>query len=472
MYNVNKLSAIIIDEISMVKPWMLAYLDERLKEATQNFNKPFGGVAVIMFGDFDQQPPIGGSSLPHFSMSLLEREHMKKHRIYFTKRSKREHAEINSTLCCIGARLFESARLLRLSVQHRCENDPRHMANLKKMSAGLKMTTRDLDIYKTLSQQDLTNLDKFLYGTIIVTGNYERQELNAFMATIWAKRFKTHVVRWKRKIKYDRWFGQPRSDELLREAEKQACFYEYFVPHGPAYLTNNLNLLNELANGTLVREHSLAFDNSDDKMHLDEMLQSTPIGGIIDLPAPPTAINVEIFPSFPTDSSETLLHKENKRARCKHGSITDDGTIVIPIDPKAGKYHNESIRASTFPFFYNASKVPMSDHFPIELGFCITVPKAQGRTIHNVTASLSEHPIAFLRFQYEQLYVLLSRISGSNEMRLLLRNGCRDTLNYISKLEKDPFSQYYFAGFGDETTSTPTPWNSTLAAMAAGFISD
>ena len=31
-YDVDHLSALIIDEISMVKPWMLTYLDERLKE--------------------------------------------------------------------------------------------------------------------------------------------------------------------------------------------------------------------------------------------------------------------------------------------------------------------------------------------------------------------------------------------------------------------------------------------------------
>ena len=58
--NMKNLVMVIIDEISMVKPWMLAYLDERLKEAKQIYDKPFGGVAVIMFGDFDQQPPIGG----------------------------------------------------------------------------------------------------------------------------------------------------------------------------------------------------------------------------------------------------------------------------------------------------------------------------------------------------------------------------------------------------------------------------
>jgi hypothetical protein len=273
------------------------------------------------------------------------------------------------------------------------------MTNLAKMSAGSKITPYDLKIYKTLSKEDLIDLEKFLFGTIIVTGNYERQEINAFMATLWAKHFNTHVVRWKRKIKYDRWSGRPHSDESLQEAEKQACFYEYFVPHCPAYLTYNLNLLNELANGTLVSEHSLAFDNSKEKVYLDEMVESTPIGGMIDLPSPPTAINVEIFPDFPNDSLNILLKKQAKRAKWKHGSVTDDGTIVIPIDPKAGKYHNESIRGSTFPFYYNASKVPMSDHFPIELGFCITVPKAQGRTIHYISASLSEHPIAFLRLR-------------------------------------------------------------------------
>ena len=61
-YNVDHILVITIDEISMVKAWMLAYLDERLKEAKQNYSKPFGGVAVLMLGDFDQQPPIQGSS--------------------------------------------------------------------------------------------------------------------------------------------------------------------------------------------------------------------------------------------------------------------------------------------------------------------------------------------------------------------------------------------------------------------------
>ena len=60
--------------------------------------------------------------------------------------------------------------------------------------------------------------------------------------------------------------------------------------------------------------------------------------------------------------------------------------------------------------------VPMGDHFPIELGFCITIPKAQGHTIRELIASLSEHPCTFLRFSYEQIYTLLSRVTGHNDL--------------------------------------------------------
>ena len=71
--DIENLSTIIIDEISMVKPWMLTYIDERLKEARQIYDKPFGGVSIIVLGDFDQQPPIGGSSLPRLAITLLEK---------------------------------------------------------------------------------------------------------------------------------------------------------------------------------------------------------------------------------------------------------------------------------------------------------------------------------------------------------------------------------------------------------------
>ena len=112
----------------------------------------------------------------------------------------------------------------------------------------------------------------------------------------------------------------------------------------------------------------------------------------------------------------------------------------------------------------------MADWFPIELGFCITVPKAQGRTIHKLIASLSEHPCAFLKYQWEQLYTLISRITERDEMRLLLQMDNRNTLEYISDLEKDPYTAYYFAGFPKESSTEVVHWDPILSAKAAGFL--
>ena len=467
-YDMNNISAIIIDEISMVKPWMLAYLDERMKEATQNYEKPFGGVALIMVGDFDQQPPIGGSSLPHLSMVLLEKEYQRQHHIYHTNDSAKTKREIESSLSRRGVKIFQQAMHLKLTEQYRCAQDPVHMANLTKMNMGESITPKDLELYKTLSLSDTKNKDSFLHSTIVVSGNYERQEINNFIVQLWAQHYKTHVIRWKRKIKYGKWKGMPHSEEELANAETQACFWECFVPRAPSYINYNLCTLNDLANGTPCVVDSLAFDSVEDKLHLDNMLQHTAIGGTITLPAPPTAINVELYPSMPDDDESARQWKLKKRNEWSRGSIVDDGRVIIPIDKKTPRYQTESIRSGPLPFHYNASTVPIGDHFPIDLGFCITIAKAQGRTLSRLILSLSEHPQAFLRFTWEQVYAALSRIRAHEFLALLLYMGNRQTLTYLSHLKKDPYTASYFAGFVAGTTSE-SYWNREQAARAAGF---
>eukprot|EP00956_Cyclotella_meneghiniana_P013072 scaffold18715_cov36-Cyclotella_meneghiniana.AAC.1 len=194
------------------------------------------------------------------------------------------------------------------------------------------MTPRDFDLYENLGEADFEKLGDFLHSTIIVTGNYERLELNALMASLWAKHYNTHVIRWKRNVKYDKWKGRPQNEGALKHAEGQNCFYEYFVPNAPAYLSYNVNLTNDLANGTLVREHSLAFETSEQKQYLDNLIDTTPLGGTIDLPDPPTAINIELYPNLPDDTDKDKDFKKTKREAWTCGSIVEDGRIVIPIE--------------------------------------------------------------------------------------------------------------------------------------------
>lgn len=53
------LQVLILDEVSMVADWMLDLLDRMGRESRKQMEKPFGGVQVILCGDFLQLPPIG-----------------------------------------------------------------------------------------------------------------------------------------------------------------------------------------------------------------------------------------------------------------------------------------------------------------------------------------------------------------------------------------------------------------------------
>ena len=53
----SKLKILMIDEISMVSPEIFSSIDKILR-AFKEYNKPFGGVQVVLSGDFFQLPPI------------------------------------------------------------------------------------------------------------------------------------------------------------------------------------------------------------------------------------------------------------------------------------------------------------------------------------------------------------------------------------------------------------------------------
>jgi hypothetical protein len=136
----------------------------------------------------------------------------------------------------------------------------------------------------------------------------------------------------KKQIKCDKWSGIPLTDEEIMHVEKQACFYENLGPNCTAYLTHNINLNTNPANGTLVREQSLAFNSFNEKYSLGHLIKLTPIRGIIYLETPPTAIGVELHPDFPCYDLSTTEYKIRKRHEWKQGPITSDGKVIVPID--------------------------------------------------------------------------------------------------------------------------------------------
>ena len=162
-----------------------------------------------MLGDFDQQPPIGGLSLPHLATTLLEKEYYKKNNIFYTSKYWQEKVKINITICHRRVGIFQQAGHINPSIQHRCANDPEQISNLIRINTKSKMTPLELHLYKILSCSDLKYLDKLLHTTIIATGDYEFQKLNTFITSLLARNFCTHVIRRKMKIKHNKWKCQP-----------------------------------------------------------------------------------------------------------------------------------------------------------------------------------------------------------------------------------------------------------------------
>ena len=377
--NVNNICAVIVDEISTVQPYMLAYLNIRMQQLFEN-DKPFGGRMVILLGDFDQKPPTSGGKGNTLPGSVMQYFEQKCEPLTWKSAEK-------LGLSQMGGYLFTKFRHIKLTSQHR-SGDPEHMTVINKMSrTGVGPTIRELkSTYKKLSAEDLAS-DDFRFATTIVTGNLERREINAVQAKRWAKHHGVNTIRWQRNREEGSWKGRPRTEECIAHAMQNACFYEYFPPGAMGYLNSyNINGNDGLTNGTVIKFHSLSFEDKEQRKQFNEKRRQAKPGDVIDLDSPPTTINVELFADFPEDTATETEKKKVMRKewlRDGKGTLTRDGRIVIPISTRHGSkikskatYIPGSLDLSS-NLYYRESQVKLKDYFPIEPAFSITVDKAQ-----------------------------------------------------------------------------------------------
>ena len=112
-----------------------------------------------------------------------------------------------------------------------------------------------------------------------------------------------------------------------------------------------------------------------------------------------------------------------------------------------------------------------ADHFPLELGFAITIHKVQGRTIVKIIVAISKHTEEKLRFIFEGVYTALSRVKEGKGIRLLLTNKDWSTINYISSLEKDQDITDFFKGYPDPPNAF-IRWDPILARVRVSSDND
>ena len=319
-------------------------------------------------------PPVRATSIAIHGMKIL------KVKAYKQKPNKKEGTTINS-LSRKGVELFQSAMHIRLSVQNRSEDDV-HTKILQGMSLGNPLTEEDLSNYRTLDKLD----KQFDFATILVSGNQQRIQFNWVQAKRWAKVNNTYIIRWPRIINEKSWKGRPSSVENMARAKQNPCFWEVFVPGAGGYITFNINIAKKLANGVFIEYDSLSFINNMVEDDLRVQLEKAKPGEVITLQERPDYVNVKLYADTEQDTQNTRAKNALKRKQWKaiYGSMVNDNmdTVVVPISPATGfamNWKNTAIPGAG-GFCYSPSRVKLADHFPLELGFSITVHKAQVRT--------------------------------------------------------------------------------------------
>merc|ERR1712232_404072 len=202
-----------------------------------------------------------------------------------------------------------------------------------------------------------------------------------------------------------------------------------------------------------MRYHSISFECKERQAAFEKSLQDTPVGGTIILEKPPNFINVELFPEFDGESEGERDDRERLKRAWSLGTIPNsEGKIIIPISCTCSMFikSKSEIVAANPQSGYRASKALLQDHFPIELGFAMTVHKAQGRTIKKLVLAISEHPNKLLRMTWESIYTSLTRVRRGDDMRLLIGKSQWKRLDYVATLGKNEDVSTFFEGYPDK----------------------
>ena len=460
----KSLFMIIIDEISTIPPFLLQRVNSRLKQLRGIHDKPFGGLAVMLVGDFLQKRPPGSVQLVEGLMHLVIMDdinrkkeisvfHGKGNYPYETKVND-GFKEINSNNH-LGLTLFETFHLFRLKEQQRASDDEQHMKFLEKLSQpDCKISMQDFDIYQNLCKEDMEN--EFMTACFIVATNRERHNICFHMAKLFSIRNNCPVIRWRLPVKG--WMNRPNMAEEADLIDKDPLFYDHFVKGMDGYITDNINVSLMIGNGTKFKFHSLSFHNEEQEKEVDLLLRSSQPGDIITLDFEPLTVNAEIYQEHLTDEVKKKLVQVAIPGVGQH-------KIVIPIFKmkKTGKLKPMPTIFTSKCF--TPSRVYIRDMFPLQLGAAMTVDKAQGRTIEKVVACLSCRGNAIVDMDINSIFVALSRVKKRSDLRLLIHQNKnkRTELQYIKELTQSREYFDYLKGFRlGNTESDPMIWDRNI----------
>ena len=379
---------IIIDEISMMDPTLLAFIHLRMQQLKQRM-RPFGSMSILLVGDFFQVDPVKGTSL---YKALFDMDNMPA-----------------DSLNLLGAQLFADFDRMDLTEQVRSAKDIAHTNFVSSLRMGHEISMEQLESIKELTSEDITTDSLWEFAPIVTATNAERIAINILQLKRFAVKYNTVILRWKNPLKSSH--GSMLTVKVTNLFYNNCNeLYSYFTVGAPCFVTHNIVPLLGVANGTAATLHSVTCSSLQLQEQLKEMVSASKPGDIIEIPCP-YAVNVDVGQS-------TVLGKLSL--------VTGASVLALPLQRIYA--HDLDVLGVTVKYF----------SFPFTLGFSVTFHKVQGKTLKRVILSLN-HRKGFGRstISYNCFLVGVSRVTCSAHLRRLPKFSQED-LFHVTKLRPSP----------------------------------
>ena len=393
------------DEVSMLSAELLCALDERLRHILGS-TAPFGGMCIVLSGDFLQLPVVGGVPI---TAGLLDMCSAKAVKQTMTKKLDLRNASAN---------LLMTFTKFELSTQERCE-DVEHNNRLKELR---EMNTQRpfaswCRVFKLYCPERDGKEPAWIEAPVAVFDNDERARLNHVRGANFAAYKGTLVIRWPLHTKItlgDAAITEDQSKQLHRIVhDVEPILFEYFIPGAPIQMTHNLNVDRKVSNGSSGYYHSIVFAKDSDRTReytteseYTELAAEQPPGAVITLEKPPIAVRVCL--------PDTLVDKGHPRDKTRDSSPI----ITLTRTSKRDKTGYKLQSTGAFECLKGQATVKVLSSFNVTLNLACTVHKTQGRTCDKLIASISPRrgPTAPA---FDSLMVLLTRVRKPDDLRII-----------------------------------------------------
>lgn len=387
---------LIVDEISMVGMRLFNDIDRHLRSLFDS-TLPLGGIAMIALGDMMQLPSLDYPTLPEAMIKSLT------------------HSNPETLINSVNA--FSLFRRFILSGQMRVDiSDKAHIHLINKirdLSVPNPLSLPRILKYRKLTIEDIVD-ENWAFAPIVVARNTQRHSINRKQMVNFSRRYKVPLYHWHVSIHIGDKLTIPNptgnnkkgystaadSFVISKLAQNNGEIDCYFAFGAPVVLESNINVEACVVNGSRGTLHSLTLPE-------EYQMPSVPLhyryGDTIELPCQPYSVNVDIEVPERVHPSRLLR---------------------VPL--LASKTKLEVKKKNFKAFIHSFSPA-----------FAITYHKIQGATLDRIILLIHKYPSRMNLIQLPHLYVGLSRVRNSANIKIL-PIGSKTDLNYIDKLQYKP----------------------------------